>query len=186
MPRTRTVEIFRYPELTGAARDRARDWVVEGLWEFMEDDLRERFKEMLDEAGFPNAENIYFSLGHVQGDGVTFSVKHLDLRTWLKAQHLVEKFRDLYDDDNLNIHVGERGRGFNPPRVSVEPTHSPSPEEEKRIAALEEAIQESADAECRAMTDEGYAFISATESDEAVAEHAEANDYEFDDKGRPA
>ena len=186
MPRTRTVEIFTYSELTGAARDHARDWIVEGLWEFTQDELRDRFKDMLDEAGFPKAEKIYFSLGHVQGDGVTFSVKHLNLHTWLEAQGLVEKFRDLYDADNLNIYVEERGRGFNPPKVSVEPTHSPNPEEEKRIAEFEETLQESVDDVCRAMTDEGYEIIRFRESDEEVTEHAEANNYEFDDKGRPA
>jgi len=183
--RTRQQSIYRYSELTGKAKDRAYDWIVEGMWDFTLEDLRERFQETLTEAGFPKAE-IEFSLGHVQGDGVTFNVKHLDLRTWLKAQGLVDKFRKLYDEDSLNIYVENLARGFNPPRVSVEPTYSPDREGEKLIASLEEVIQANVNHLCRKMTDEGYEIIDFRQSEEEVREHAEANDYEFDDKGRPA
>jgi hypothetical protein len=184
--RTREQKIFSYAELTGKAKDRARDWIVEGIWDFTLEDLRERFKEMLKEAGLPNATDIYFSLGHVQGDGVTFDAKHPDLQTWLDAQGLKSKFKRLYDEDSLNIYVQNSGRGFNPPRVSVEATYAPDRYESKEIAALEETLQERVNDLCRSMRDEGYRIIEFRESESEVAEHAAANDYEFDEEGRPA
>lgn len=191
--RMREQKIYGYSELTGTAKEHARAWIIEGMWDFMQDELRDRFKEMLAEKGFPNAE-VEFSLGHVQGDGVTFSMKRggywggFELGTWLEAQGRMGEFKRLYQEGGLNITVQNDRRGFNPPRVSVEPTYSTEeyPGDEQLIARLEKAIQESIDDVCREMTKEGYEIIDFRESDEEVADHAEANEYEFDEKGRPA
>ena len=198
--RTREQTIFRYAELGGAAKDRARDWMVEGLWDSVQDELRERFKELLSDAGFPGATDIYFSLGRVQGDGVTFDDRHFDLKAWLRAtpaaavsqeaRDHMEEFKRLAREDSLNISIQTASRGarhFNPPRVMVEPTYrvEAHPGDEEAIAQLEKAIQESVDDVCRAMTREGYEIIEFREGDEELSDLAEANDYEFDEQGRP-
>lgn len=186
--RTREQKIYGYSELTGTAKERARAWIIEGMWDFLQDDLREMFQEVLTEKGFPGTK-VWFSLGHVQGDGVTFDLKHFDLGAWLEAQSRTSEFRMLYQGDvghSLNIYIHSDRRGFNPPKVSVEPTFHPDPREERAVVALEEAIQESIDDVCSKMTNQGYEFIAANEDDEAVTEHAEANEYEFDEMGRPA
>jgi hypothetical protein len=186
--RTRQQTIFRYSELSGKAKDRARDWIIEGMWDFLGDELRDRFEEELDEAGFPGAK-VKFSLSSSQGDGVTFDVPHLDLRAWLKAQssRVEDEFKSLEREGGLNIFVQTSHRYFNPPKVLVEPTYRmESSVDEKLIVALEKAIQESANKVCREMTQTGYEIIDFRQSDEEIAEHAEANDYEFDESGRPA
>lgn len=104
----------------------------------------------------------------------------------LRMSTAVSRRTTCHDEDSLNIRVEERGRGFNPPRVSVEPTYNPDPKGAKQIAALEEALQESVDDVCQAMTQEGYEIIDFRESDAELKDLADANDYEFDDKGRPA
>lgn len=177
--KTRQQSIYAYSELTGSAKERARAWLIEGTWENTQEQLTERFQEILSSKGFPKAE-IAYSLNHVQGDGVTFDVKHLSLRGWLEAQGLVKKFQGLYNDDSLNIRVQNSGRHLNPPRVTVEPNYS------ARVSELEEAIQESIDDVCRQMTREGYEIVNFCESDAELEELAEMNDYEFDEKGRPA
>ena len=73
--KTRQQTIYSYSELTGAAKERARLWIDEGMWESTKEELRERFKDMLTEAGFPKAE-VEFGLSYAQGDGVTFRLKH--------------------------------------------------------------------------------------------------------------
>jgi len=183
--RTREQTIYRYSELTGKAKDRARDWLIEGQQDFLRDELPERFEEMLSEAGFPKAE-ISYSLGHVQGDGVTFRMKNFDLRAWLEAQNLTKKFGKLAEEGGLNIYIHGDSRGFNPPTVSVEPTYDPTDAEEEAIESLQEAIQDSIYGVCGEMARIGYEIIDFRESDEELAEHAEANDYEFDAEGRPA
>ena len=186
--RTRQQTIFQYAELSGKAKDRARDWIIEGTWDFLGDELRDRFEEMLSEAGFPGAE-VGYALSYAQGDGVTFNIKHLDLRTWLKAQssRVEDEFKSLEREDHLNISAQTPHRYFTPPQVLVEPTYRMEASvDEKLILALEKAIQESANKVCREMTQVGYEIIEFRHSDEEIAEHAEANDYEFDEKGRPA
>ena len=101
----------------------------------------------------------------------------------------MDKFWTLYQEEGgLNIYIENARRGFNPPKVSVEPTYRVEeyPGDEGLIGALERAIQESIDDVCRKMTQEGYAIIEFRGSDEEIRDHADANDYEFDDKGRPA
>lgn len=193
--RTRQQTIFQYSELSGKAKERARDWLVEGTWDSLGDELVERFDEMLSEAGFPGAK-VGYSLSYAQGDGVTFDVKHLDLRVWLKAQsrRVEDKFKSLVQAD-LDITVEAAHRYFNPPKVLVETyrlEYSDDLDEHKLSAEvqlateLEKAIQESANQVCREMTQVGYEMIEFRQSEEEIAAHAEANDYEFDDEGRPA
>lgn len=71
-------------------------------------------------------------------------------------------------------------------RRIVESTYAPDRYEGKEIAALEETLQERVNDLCRKMRDEGYATIDYRESEPEVTEYAEANDYEFDEEGRPA
>ncbi len=71
--KTKTIELFQFDELSGRAKEKARDWYRSGNWEdtFWSECVIEDAKECFALAGF-SIKDIYFSGFSSQGDGARF------------------------------------------------------------------------------------------------------------------
>jgi len=76
------VEVYKYDELSDSAKQKARDWYIEGMdYEWWEGTY-EMAKEDGKEKGF-YIDDIYFSGFHSQGDGASWK-GFVDVRQWLE------------------------------------------------------------------------------------------------------
>ena len=77
------VEVFKYDELSDSAKDRARDWYIEGMDYQWWDSVYEMSIENGYEKGFC-IDKIYFSGFWSQGDGASWKGQ-VDVRQWLET-----------------------------------------------------------------------------------------------------
>jgi hypothetical protein len=108
------VEVFKYDELSDSAKQRARDWYIEGMdyewWQGVYDMAIEDGKEK----GF-YIDKIAFSGFHSQGDGASWS-GFVDVRQWLEENCAdsigVSAWCALIQEDVVtkNIQVTQSGR----------------------------------------------------------------------------
>jgi len=90
---------YKFGELSPEAKERAvEEWREEDAgrqWDQYEiDEITEMFERDLEEAGLPH-DKVYWSLGHVQGDGVSFEGK-LDLDEYMEKNKLRRQFSSLF------------------------------------------------------------------------------------------
>jgi hypothetical protein len=82
MPKTIEVEVYKWEELSQTAKDRARDWYIEGMdyewWEGVYESVKEDGYEL----GFC-IDDIRFSGFWSQGDGASWTGQ-VDVRQWLE------------------------------------------------------------------------------------------------------
>lgn len=189
MPTTREIQIYKFSELSPKARTKA----IDKAREFMEIDseaLTEAFAEQLKEAGLPH-KDIRWRLSSTQGDGVAFYGK-VDIEEFLKKNNLEKKFgalKELLEEGHISAEI-EKSRAYhmydhsNTMVLYVNITRDVSKSEEEKAKELEEDIQEKIVQLSREFEKQGYAEIDFQTSDEAIAEHIEANDYEFSESGK--
>jgi hypothetical protein len=101
MPQDVTLQVYRFSELTGKARERAKDWWIECSGHITSDQIHQMLIERLFEAGYPTL-SVEFSLSWRQGDGVAF---YTDCKNWQPEQakhspwrYLPESYRTRWVD----------------------------------------------------------------------------------------
>jgi hypothetical protein len=112
--KTIEVEVFKYAELSDSAKQKARDWYIEGMdYEWWEG-VHEMAKEDGKEKGF-YIDKINFSGFYSQGDGASWS-GFVDVRQWLEENCAdsigVSAWCALIQEDVVtkNIQVTQSGR----------------------------------------------------------------------------
>lgn len=101
MPESVTIQVYKFSELAGKARERAKDWWIECSGHITSDQIHQMFIERLFEAGYPTL-SVEFSLSWCQGDGMAF---YTDCRNWQPEQakhspwcYLPESYRTRWVD----------------------------------------------------------------------------------------
>src|SRR5271166_349954 len=107
---------YKFDELSPDAQEHAIEKWREQGWDWDDHDtkqLTEFFGQELEALGLPN-ENVHFSLGHVQGDGVSFEGK-LDVKEYLKKQNLLRDYASLFapafEEEAVGRLVGQKQQG---------------------------------------------------------------------------
>jgi hypothetical protein len=192
----RTVEtkVFAFDELSKEAKENAIEQYRnrsqeqgEYLYFFPED-----CNHYLTEAGFENTE-LRYSLSYSQGDGLSFSAE-----SYSKLEELYNKVlgkgkektaKVLAENTEVRIQHNNGHYSYASKRdveVLIE-NYTSSFENKNRIdevcAKVEEILQEIYMDLCRALEEKGYAEIEYQDSDEAITESIEANEYEFEEDG---
>jgi hypothetical protein len=108
MPKKREIKTYDFDELSPEAKEKAIEDYRPDAWDDTDSDwLTEDFEQVLEEKGLPNLK-VYWSLSHVQGDGVGF-YGPLDVEDYLKKNGLLERFSELVPFVSAKI-TGESGR----------------------------------------------------------------------------
>jgi hypothetical protein len=203
MPTIIEITAYRFEELTDQAKEKARNWFREGI--DSSDSIKEHYQYSLEEMGYP-ADNICFSLGYCQGDGMAFYGR-ICLETFfqkrLNCGESVPEFRLLAKDSaaltNLRKNIGDdlelftcricrnccRYCHFNTMTVSVD--FDTSPEDSVRLECLATELEQWLSRDVinvsKLLEKAGYAISEYDTADEQVAETICANDYLFTEKG---
>lgn len=190
MPTQRTIDVYKFEELSPQAKKHAMEKTRQYLMEDYDSKrLTESFAEQLDEVGLPS-DKIYWQLSYSQGDGVGFYGR-IDLDEYLEKNRLKSKYAGLYEDDFNAYLVFEieqvgSGRYYHANTMRVE-LHSrgqdPTPKQDKLLDSLREHVQEQVRELSRQFEKQGYDDLEYTSSDENVVDFIEANEYEFDAAG---
>lgn len=192
MPIETTIKLYKYSELTGKARDKAReklaDWnTYDGWYQFTVDDFTER----LESYGFTNPE-INFSGFWSQGDGLSFTSGRIDFdKLWdhLIVSQPVQK-RKRFFIENLLVKIVRTNHRYSHERTvstDMDFQYSVFKDEHPRVAKaineIEEAIESLRISLCRTYYKELENEHEYLTSDEAIEEMSAANDYLFDEYG---
>lgn len=199
--RTHTVELFSITELDEEAQEKAVDYLREHDYFGVENEhIEERFKSMLEEYGLPT-DNIEFSLGHRQGDGVAFYgnmdtddiVKMLykvDARDFLPYGANWRRYRPFVQWHGLSATIQRNSHGnhyshYNTMDVYVEREREYT-QQPTRLAGKEvwDLIKENVVKVSKELEKLGYEMIDEYQKKEWIIEQAEANEMEFRKDGR--
>lgn len=101
------VEVFKYAELSDSAKQKARDWYIEGMDYEWWDSVYEMSKEDGYEKGFC-IDKIYFSGFWSQGDGASWTGQ-VDVRQWLEQNYPdsigLSAWCQLIQEDVISKHI---------------------------------------------------------------------------------
>lgn len=156
--RTVEVEVFKYAELEGKARERARDWYCEGLDYYWWDDSLASVKSFCDLFGVVVRD---YSVGAFSPSWLTTNASNEHFRGWGKREINALKDENIsgyYMDNVLTDAMIEMFALTGDAKESFE-------------YAMDKAVEAIRD-------DMEYQY-----SEEAVSESMEANEYEFDQNG---
>lgn len=190
-------KVYQYDELSPKAQAKAREWWVDLDNAYFDSSLiTELYQRELEELGYPT-DNIEWSLGYSQGDGMAF-YGTIDLDAWTKATKTRSKFKALRDKDGrwmVSAELSKNSYGWHyshwntmdvevqwtPEDYSKDPTAKQSEAMNALYAALKEHVQDTS----RRLERLGYDEIEYQQSDEVVAETLIVNEYEFTEDGKP-
>lgn len=193
------VKAFRFDELEGKARERARDWYIQGEWEsgFGQARITEMFETELEQRGLGGLKPSW-SLGYCQGDGVAFegSIDLADITHIVgdgqeeDEKHIaaIRAALGAADPQEVGVKVQNDGRYSHAYSFSVEVedyNYEYEGRDELDAEVLAEAILEWLRHLSRYFEKMGYSDIEYIESDQQVAESMEANEYLFSETGEP-
>ncbi len=196
MPRKIETEVFTFDELSKKSKAKAiEDWRDAGNpTDFLDEDLKDLFEGELNEVGLP-ADTVYWGLGHTQGDGVAF-YGSVDLDDYLKQNKLLKKFGKLLDFDVSAKIEGASGNYHHSNSMDVqvdydEPDVLEGPKEwtpginlPKLTDELQDHMNEHVEEVSRKLEKMGYDEIDYLNSDEAITDTLEGNDYEYTADGK--
>ena len=208
MPRTVTTtkEVYKFSELSDSAKERAREWYREGNLDYdwwdssFEDfariakllgvDLYQRSVKLMN-GSFRSEDSIFFSGFSSQGDGACWEGNYSYRKGSVKAikeyapndTKLHRIAEDLYDIQRryfykVSAKATNRGRYYHSGCMSFD-VCCDSEQEFHHEQEVIDLLRSFADWMYRQLNDE-YDYLN---SDEAVDESMEANDYEFDEDG---
>jgi hypothetical protein len=211
--REHVTTLYKFEELSPQAQETAvNKWRESMDWGFESEQISEDFKYKLEELGYPT-DDIGWSLSYSQGDGVAFyGYVDMDIvaRRLLEGKDL-ELYNRLVEE-NLTVSAriyrnsfGHHYSHWNTMEVEMdgdstdtmitylyesngeELTREEWDDKERELEAfithLEEVISIDIKTVSRELESLGYKQIEYIESDEAIRETIEANDYEFTSDG---
>lgn len=209
--RKHTIALYKFNELSPEAQQRAiQRWRESMDWNIESECITESFEERLRELGYPT-DNIEWGLSYSQGDGVAFygdvDVPKVAQRI-LEGDDLI-LFNSLVEENltvTVNIYKNSFGyhySHYNTMEVELdgdgidtmidclyEDLDSDSDEYAEKydeigsmLITLRDGISDEIKDVSRQLERDGYAQIEYYESDEAIRETIEANEYEFEADG---
>lgn len=176
MPKKITIEAYTFDELDDDAKERAREWyrsvddfpeLSENMDEYLEEELEERHIKVVGDK-----PKLWYSLGHVQRDGVSFEGTFQHDGYQFKVTRSGQGVHMYTMDFELQGHVDEDGLGDDGPGESRD--------DEDIVGAFRDLCHEV----CDRLQEMGYEDISAEDSDETVDERLTVNEYLFTKEGR--
>lgn len=187
-----TVEVYEFGELDDKAKEKVRLWLGEGG--FVTEELIDYFATELQIRGLAGLDT-HFSLGNCQGDGVAFEGSVtitpdsvLAARTGEPdpefpkfPEGVVEIRVTLTSRDNHYTHWNSFSVDVLCETIDAEGFS----DEIDPPADFEEAVTDYFRNLSRTFEKDGYEIIEYRDSDEALAEDCEANDYRFNRYGEP-
>lgn len=189
MPNKKTIEVttYKFSELTGKAKDKAREklseWATDGGWW---ENVYEVWEEKLEEQGFLNPE-INFSGFWCQGDGASFACK-IDVEKWIKFNKLGNTYRHALQsakNDEITAEIYRQGHSSHEGTMYLNwETYDISDDGESEFAAK---VYHLILTDARSLAKEIYRDLEKEyyylTDDEQLDDMAEANDYEFTEHG---
>src|SRR5882762_5182308 len=191
--KTIEIQLFKFAELSSEAQQNAIQKERECMYETGEVlyNFYEYCVEKLTECGFVNPK-IEYSLSYSQGDGLSFwadsytILNDIILRTVGVHHPKITAFLS----NNLAIKIkGNKGRYCfaSESDIEMELSFYPNnvcPQVISLLDKILENIQSVYMATCKALENDGYAEIEYLQSDKAIIETLEANDYDFTANGK--
>lgn len=187
--RTHTVELFSITELDEKAQEKAVDYLRDLDYFGAEtDDIESMFKERLEEYGLPT-EQVEFSLGHRQGDGVAF-YGDIDVEKLLKNIGEWDKYAWLVNHYKLSATSTRNSWGshyshFNTMDVDMEHEYVYHANSHIMLGQeLLELIKLRVVSVSKELESMGYKEIEYRQEKEQIIEMADINEMEFRKDGR--
>jgi|SRR5579872_125824 len=199
MPKTVEITTYSFDELDDAAKEKAREWFREGMYEC--DQLSELLEQDLGYYGFDGFK-CYFSLNYCQGDGVDFEGV-VDIGEIMKAgdegnistlkdaseyQELCDAIRKAEAHEfEISAEIKHEGHyhHYNSMRVEVE-LHGEVRFTNEHLALqdeLQRTLSQYASWVSKQLEKLGYEDIEYQNSDEVVDENIRINEYAFTKSG---
>jgi len=186
--RTAHVQVFTIEELSEEAQDRAIDWLrTEGWFDPSSSELLEEFKEHLAGYGLPN-ENVEFSLGYSQGDGVAF-YGPIDIPVLLKRLQK-EEYNEFIEKYDISANIERNSYGYHYSHWNTMDVYLERGVEYDTKEAIQaghdlwEILKDTVVQQSRRMESSGYKKFEACQEKEYIIECAVENDYEFTATGK--
>ena len=189
MKKTIEVDVFKFTELDGKAKDRAQQWLSEvatdhDWWEFVYD----AWKEKLEEQGYDDP-NIQFSGFWSQGDGASFSAT-VDVAKWIWFNKASEQYPNVLrvaNEVGIGVDIRTDSRAVHEYSMTISSDlwsvddEAASAEWEK--FDLDKVILEDARQLARQIYKDLKKEYYSITSDEALADLAEGNNWFFTSSG---
>ena len=188
MPQLRTIKVYKITELEGNARERANYSIREHIQSWQNDDLEEEvFKPVLEAWGFPT-EQIEWSLGYCQGDGMAF-YGTVDLMVFIKKMKCQGNYRAYLRKNEAEATISRNSFGnhyshWNTMDVELLTHASWSDADVEKGDQFERLLAEQVQKVSRELEKVGYAHLEVTE--EQIEDHCEANELWFLPTGKLA
>ena len=186
--KTIKVKTYKFEELG----KEAQEFAIEKYREKMEFDLdffAENCQEQIKEAGFiemsrDGKPELRYSLSDCQGDGLSFTIKNLDVPAFIRANKLKTRFMALlkaYEDLGLfaEISLNDHRNYCHARSVSVFVDCQINDKLSAEADKLKEVIDQVRLDLCRKLEKQGYADIEDQQSDESIKDFFIANGYAF-------
>lgn len=176
---TKTYNVYKFNELPDDAKAKAlenlrdinvdhdgwHDWIIED------------WTEKLESLGYNDAKISYTGF-YSQGDGASFSCT-VNLEKWLIVKKLKSKYQKAlkeYQTDDVSIKINNQGHYSHEFMMTID--------SDNLSDALEEIILMDARDQARSIYSELKSEYEGAQTDEAVIETIEANDYDFTLNGK--
>jgi hypothetical protein len=187
--RAHTVQLFSIEELSEEAQEKAIDKLRElDYFGIDSREIEEDFKQTLEERGLPT-DNIEFSLGYSQGDGVAFygdiDVEKIlkDIGEWDEWEVFVKKHG--FTATSTRNSWGSHYSHWNTMDVELtEDREFIGAYSESRADRLCELIKLRVQSTSKELEKRGYEMIEANQEKDYIIECCEANEMEFREDGR--
>jgi hypothetical protein len=171
--------VYHFKELSREAKDRAiKDWYEDEDYPFLEDNLTESCKGLLEQHKITGGPTLGYSLSYSQGDGLNFTgsfqwrgysvnISHSWRYPFASASEIT-----LYDKGDEEL-------------ISASARIDPELDKSKEGKKLNQFIKIYLDI-CRQLEKEGYGILEYRMDDKEFAEHCKSNGYNFFKNGKMA
>jgi hypothetical protein len=171
--RTKTIYLYRFDELSKEAKDKAIEYFREQEeFYFLEDDMKNELDNILDDNEDIKAigeTKVYYSLSYSQGDGVMF-----------EGQFKMSKYPNLIFEVK---HSGHYYHEYSKTTEIIEDFDEGEPMSTNEYRKADLEFEKWYLETCINLKKYGYEVIEYEQSDEAITEFIEVNEYEFLEDG---
>jgi len=187
--KTVKTKVYQFKELSDEAKEKAIEDFRKKQWEFGEylHFFGEYCQEQAKERGFNDIE-LQYSLSWSQGDGLSFKCENFDIEKFVNKHVPKEKKmlkRALIDYLFVKI-TGNTGHYCYASKSDIDlymDASTETPNIDKYVETLRIHLEDEYLSLCKELEKSGYDEIEYQDSDKAIIETIEANEYEFEEDG---
>ncbi|MAG77177.1 MAG: hypothetical protein CL811_10515 [Colwelliaceae bacterium] len=161
--RTKTINVYKYEELSEKAKEKALDWYREtNDYPFLYENLEEDLKIVLKDSKIRIVSDfkLFYSLSHCQGDGLCF----VGVFDWKHYKVYIEHIGNYYHSNSVKIVIETR---FG---------NEAKEEVYKKFTEMYKEL-------CDGLEKRGYDEIDWEDSEDTIKDTFECSEYEFDENG---